>query len=139
MLPNTLVTNEVKNSAGTEVEFQRLSTNGRSTEFAAINEAPSLPHRLSVKHQETGEGMKQRRRSLIRIDKTVISGVDNLTPITVSAYIVVDLPVGAMSTSAEAANALAEVVSFTASLGANTTILYDGTGNGAVCLLSGGL
>jgi hypothetical protein len=31
------------------------------------------------------------------------------------------------------------LMSFMASLGASTTILYDGTGNGANALLSGGL
>jgi hypothetical protein len=139
MLSNTLNTNEVKNAAGTEVEFSRLSTSQRETVFAQIAETPSLPHRLSIKHQEIGSGMKQRRRSLVRIDKTIISGVDTVTPITVSAYFVLDAPVGAMSAITEATNAVAEVVSFMASLGASTTILYDGTGNGANAVLTGGL
>lgn len=138
MLSNTLNTNEVKNSAGSEVEFTRLSTNERSTVFAQIAETPSSPHRLSIAHQETGVGMKKRRRSVVRIDKTVISGVDSVTPITVSAYIVLDFPVGASTTSAEAANTLAELLSFSTTLG-GTTVLYDGTGNGASALLSGGL
>lgn len=139
MLSNTLNTNEVKNSAGTEVEFTRLSISDRQTEFAQIAETPSAQHRLKISHQETGLGMKKRRRSLIRVDKTTVSGVDSTTPITTSAYIVLDLPVGASTSTAEAANVLAELVSFVASLGANTTILYDGTGNGASCLLNGGL
>lgn len=139
MLSNTLNTNEIKNSAGAEVEFSRLSTSDRQTVFSQIAETPSAPHRLTVSHQETGAGMKKRRRSVIRFDKTVISGVDSVTPITVSAYTVLDYPVGASATSAEAANVLAELMSFLASLGANTTILYDCTGNGAVTLLSGGL
>jgi hypothetical protein len=37
------------------------------------------------------------------------------------------------------ANVVANVMSFAASLGASTTILYDCTGNGAVTLLSGQL
>jgi hypothetical protein len=139
MLSNTLVTNEVKNAAGTEVEFSRISTNGRETVFAQSGETPSLPHRLSIKHQESGSGMKLRRRSVVRVDKTVISGVDSVTPITVSAYIVLDAPIGAMSAITEATNVCAELVSFCASLGASTTILYDGTGNGVATLLSGGL
>lgn len=139
MLSNTLNTNEIKNSAGTEVEFSRLSTSDRSTVFAQISETPSAPHRLSISHQEIGAGMKKRRRSLVRFDKTVISGVDSITPITVSAYCVLDHPVGASTTNAEAANVLAELMSFVASLGASTTILYDGTGNGAAALLNGGL
>jgi len=107
--------------------------------FAQIAETPSAPHRLTIAHQETGTGMKKRRRSVVRIDKTVISGVDTVTPITVSAYAVLDFPVGASSTSAEATNVVAELMSFLASSGANTTILFDGTGNGAAVLLSGGL
>jgi len=139
MLSNTLNTNEVKNSAGTEVEFTRLSIADRATVFGQIAETLSQPHRLQIKHQESGSGMKLRRRSLVRFDKTVISGVDSATPITISAYAVLDLPVGAMTSAAEAAHVVAELMSFLASLGASTTILYDGTGNGAAALLSGGL
>jgi len=139
MLSNTLNTNEVKNSAGSEVEFTRLSISDRQTEFAQIAETPSAQHRLKISHQETGMGMKKRRRSLIRVDKTTVSGVDSSTPITTSAYVVLDLPVGASTSTAEAANVIAELLSFCASLGASTTILYDGTGNGASCLLNGGL
>jgi hypothetical protein len=139
MLSNTLNTNEIKNSAGTEVEFSRLSTGIRDTVFAQISETPYLPHRLAIKHQETGSGLSKRRRSVVRFDKTVISAVDNLTPITYSAYGVLDYPVGAATTSAEAAHVLAELMSFMASLGASTTILYDCTGNGAATMLNGGL
>jgi hypothetical protein len=139
MLSNTLNTNEVKDSAGAEVEFTRLSIADRKTVFAKIGETPSLPFRLTIQHQETGSGLKLRRRSVVRVDKTTISGVDSITPITNSAYIVLDTPLGASTTSAEAANTLAALVSFVASLGASTTILYDGTGNGAAVLLGGSL
>jgi len=139
MLSNSLNTNEVKNSGGTEVEFSRLSTSDRQTVFSQVAETPSAPHRLTISHQETGSGMKQRRRSVVRFDKTVISGVDSVTPITVSAYTVLDFPVGASTTAAEAANVIAELISFCASLGADTTILYNGTGNGAAALLNGSL
>lgn len=139
MLSNTLNTNEIKNAAGTEVEFSRISTNERSTEFSQITEAPSAPHRLKIQHQEVGSGLKKRRRSVCRFDKTVVSTVDSVTPVTVSAYVVLDAPVGALIANTEMANVLAELMSFCASLGASTTILYDGTGNGAATLLSGGL
>jgi hypothetical protein len=140
-LANTLNTNEIKNAAGTEVEFQRLGDGPtpRSTVFAQISEAPALPHRLNISHNESGQGLKKRRRSLVRFDKTVISTVDNETPVTVSAYIVLDAPVGALAASTELTNVVAELMSFVASLGASTTILYDGTGNGAQVLLNGGL
>lgn len=139
MLANTLNTNEIKNAAGAEVEFSRLQTSDRTTTFAQIAETYSLPHRLNISHQESGAGLKKRRRSVVRIDKTVISPVDLVTPVTISAYCVVDIPVGAINTTSEVSNALAELMSFLASTGATTTILYDCTGNGAVALVSGGL
>jgi len=139
MLSNTLVTNEIKNAAGTEIEFGRLSTSNRETVFSQVGETPSQPHRLSIKHQESGKDLKLRRRSLVRFDKTVISGVDSITPVTVSAYIVLDCPIGAMSSIAEATNVIAELLSFCATTGAATTVLFDGTGNGATTLLTGGL
>jgi hypothetical protein len=137
MLSNTLVTNEVKNAAGTEVEFSRISSTARTTEFAQVAETPNLPHRLKISHQEIGSGTSLRRRSVVRFDKTVAGA--SLTPRTVSAYAVVDAPVGDLSASTEIKNVIAELMSFCASLGASTTILYDGTGNGAVVLVDGGL
>lgn len=139
MLANTLNTNEIKNAAGTEVEFSRLSTSNRETIFQQVAETPSQPHRLVIKHQESGKDLKLRRRSLCRIDKTVISGVDSVTPVTVSAYIVLDAPIGAMSAITEATNVVAELLSFCATTGAATTVLFDGSGNGAKALLEGGL
>jgi hypothetical protein len=76
---------------------------------------------------------------LVRFDKTIVSTVDNVTPVTISAYTVFDAPVGAMAAITEGTNVIAELISFMASLGASTTILYDGTGNGANALLTGGL
>jgi hypothetical protein len=138
VLSNTLNTNEVKNAAGTEVEFSRLSISERQTEFAQIAETPSAPHRLKVAHQESGGGINKRRRSVIRVDKTVISSVDSETPVTVSAYTVLDAPIGALTAGTEMANVLAELGSFVWTNATNTH-LYDGTGNGATVLLSGGL
>jgi hypothetical protein len=139
MLSNTLNTNEVKNSAGTEVEMTHLEQLDRKRVFSQINESPALPHRLTIQHQETGTGLKKRRRSVVRVDKTTMSGVDATLPITTSSYLVLDHPVGASSTGAEAANVIAEVLSFCATTGAATTVLFDGTGNGAAVLLNGGL
>lgn len=136
-LSNTLNTNEVKNSAGVEQEFSHFAQKDRSHEWALSTETPSLPHRLLVSHQETGSGLKKRRRSVVRVDKTTMSGVDVTLPITTTAYVVLDHPVGASLSNAEAANVLANLMSFIASTGATTTILYDGTGNGAAALLSG--
>jgi hypothetical protein len=48
-------------------------------------------------------------------------------------------PIGGIETNAQAQLVLAYMMSFLASLGASTTILYDGTGNGAKTLLEGSL
>jgi len=138
MLSNTLNTNEVKNAAGTEVEFTRIRSDGRSTVFAQIAESPSLQHRLSISHEETGSGIKARRRSKHRIDKTSISSVDSVTPVTTSFYCVLDAPIGALSSNAEMKTVIAELTSFLATLGTNT-FLYDGTGTGAAALLDGSI
>lgn len=139
MLVNTLNTNQIKNSAGTEVEFDRRAISDQKTEFKQVAETPSLPHRLNIAHQEIGSGFKKRRRSMFRFDKTVMSTVDATVPCTVSGYVVLDSPVGALTTNAEPANVLAEVMSFLANDGSNTTILYAGTGCGADVLLNGSL
>jgi hypothetical protein len=139
MLTNTLNTNEVKNAAGTEEEFTRLSISDRSTIFARISETPSLPHRLTINHSESGTGINRRRRSVVRVDKTIAGQIDTTVPMRCSAYTVADIPIGNMSTNALSADVVANLVSFVASLGASTTILYDGTGNGAVALISGGI
>jgi hypothetical protein len=50
-----------------------------------------------------------------------------------------DIPVGDIADFSETKNVLAELLSFCASLGASTTILYDCTGNGAATLINGTL
>lgn len=139
MIPTTLNTNEVKNSAGTEQEFNRLSQEGRKLVFALNGETPSSPHRITISHGETGSGLSLRRRSLVRVDKTIAGQVETSSPMTITAYAVVDLPIGNMTAYAEATNVVANLVSFLASRGASTTILYDGTGCGAEALINGTL
>jgi len=140
MLSDNLVTNEIKNAAGAEVEFQHYEhLTGRGRIFAKKGESPSYPHRLTIKHSETGTGVKLRRRSAIRFDETSLSQVDSVTPITDSVYVVVDSAVGHHTTSAKLTDLIANLMSFLASTGATTTILYDGTGNGAVVLRDGSL
>lgn len=139
MLANTLVTNEVKGSTGAEVEFTRLSINGRTTEFAKIGESPASPHRLSIKHTESGTGISRRRRSVVRVDKTIESDVDQTRQVTDSAMLILDHACGAETTSANAAEVIANILSFCATTGAATTVLFDGTGNGAKALIEGGV
>lgn len=139
MLANTLSTNEIKNAAGVEQEFTRLSQGIRDTVFALVTETPSAPHRLSIKHAESGKGTDLRRRSLIRFDKTVTGQVDSTKAAVISAYAVVDIPLGNLTSYDEAKNVLANLMSFMATTGAATTVLFDCTGNGAVTALSGTL
>jgi len=68
MLPTHLTTNEVKNAAGTEVEFLRFDAAGRTVEFQQSAETPNLEHRLKTSHQESGSGVNERRRSMARVD-----------------------------------------------------------------------
>lgn len=139
MIANTLNTNEIKSPTGAEREFQRLSSNGRSTEFGLIIETPSLPHRMKVSHQETGSGSNRRRRSVLRFDKAMASPVDPTKYPSVSAYIVLDRPIGHEVNDDNAKEVLANLMSFLATTGAGTTVLFDCTGNGAANLLSGGI
>ena len=138
MLANDLVTNEIKNRAGTEVEFTRISTGpGAETVFAQKGESPSSKHRLSIKHAEFGTGVDARRRSLIRFDKTVGGEVDSLRASTNSVYIVADVNIGNLNTMIVVQDLIAELLSFCATTGAATTVLFDGTGNGAQALING--
>lgn len=139
MLANDLVTNEIKNGLGNEVEFTHIDfpVSGRSRIFASKVETPTNPNRLTIKHVETGTGVNKRRRSLVRFDLTTTGQVDSTQPMTTSAYLVLDAPVGNMSAFSSANNCLAQLVSFVASTGASTTILYDCSGNGAACLING--
>jgi len=139
MLTNTLNTNEVKNASGTEVEFTRLSVGDRKTEFSQIGETPALPNRLAISHAESGTGITRRRRSVIRFDRTTAGELDTTVNVKSSAYLVLDSPIGNLTASTAAKAVLAQLVSFVASLGASTTILYDCTGNGADCLVNGGI
>jgi hypothetical protein len=139
-LPTTLNTNEVKNSAGTEVEFNRLGPGvGRSVVFAQNGEAPYAPRRLTISHVETGVGVLRRRRGLIRFDYSTTGQYDSTKIERISAYTVLDSPIGNLTANDIPTHVLAYLNSFMASLGASTTILYDGTGNGTQALLTGGL
>lgn len=138
MFPLNLTTNEVKDSAGTEIEFLRQSVLGRKLVFAKSGESPNLPYRLGVSHEELGTGLKLRRRSQLWVKKTFLAA-DGLTPVTELAYTVSDSPVGAVAANTEHKNVLANLMSLLASQGATTTILFDCTGYGAAALLDGSM
>jgi hypothetical protein len=132
-----LITNEIKNAAGGSVNFTQISLGPRESKYKQSNELPAYPVRLTIKHSETGVGTALRRRSLVRFDKTVVGGVDVTKLVTISAYAVLDYPVGNQAVDTNAKDVQAHLLSFCASLGVTTTILYDNTGNGARALLAG--
>jgi hypothetical protein len=140
MLPINLNTNEVKDASGTEVEFLGKETGpGAKRIFAKNGEAPHLKHRIQFSHLETGSGINRRRRSLFRVDKESISTVDSLTTVATIGYIVLDTPVGAVTSDNEAEAVMANIMSLLATTGAGTTVLFDGTGYGARALIDGSL
>jgi len=140
MLSNSLNTNEIKNAAGTEEEFQSIDVGpGRTRIFAKIGEIYSRQHRLKIQHLETGSGLKLRRRSNFRFDKTVISDVDLVTPASIMFGVTIDIPVGLLVATTEVDNVCANGMSFLSSDGTSTTILFSGAGNGAKALREGSL
>lgn len=139
MLANTLNTNEIKNASGTEQEFQRLKMGDGRTEFAKIGESPANPHRLIVSHQETGSGTNRRRRSVVRFDLTTISSFDTSRFVKDSCYVVLDRSIGDQTDDSTSKTLLANLMSFLATTGAGTTVLFDCTGTGASNLLTAGI
>jgi len=139
MFNNTLVTNEIKNAAGTEKEFQRISTgDGRAT-FAFIGESPAYPHRFTIAHQEVGSGINQRRKSVLRFDKTEAGAVNANFSYKNGIWIVVDRGIGQETTDVNIKDLLANMMSLLATTGAGTTVLFDCTGTGASNLISRGI
>lgn len=137
-LPTALNTNEVKNSAGTEVEFVRQDGGtGRKLVYQQVAETPNAPHRITFSHAETGSGADLVRRSLSRVDKTV-TGVSG-KPRIISFYEVGVIPVGDISTLDEVKNVQAELISLVASTGADTVVKFDCTGTAAAAVVNGTL
>jgi len=143
MLPTNLNTNEVKDSAGAEQEFTRHSTLGTAVIFKDAAEAPNLQHRLTVSHKEIGDGSARRRRSVVRFDLDVDTdttvATDAVKPAKISAYTVVDIPVGALNDYTDVTSLVANLISFLATTGSGTTVLFDGTGHGSSALINGTL
>jgi len=137
MLPANLNTNEVKDAAGTEVEFTHQSEQGRKRVFQKIGELYAYPQHIIIQHDEKGVGVKKVRRSNLSIQITELSGVDSLTPITPFISLTLSLPVGLMATNATAARLCAYMGSFGWLTGADSTLKYDGSGTGIAALLAG--
>lgn len=138
-LPTNLTTNEVKDSGGIENEFNRLAALDRKVIFARNGEVPNSPHRITVSHSEIGAGISARRRSVVRVDRVDVGGMDADKPVSFSAYCVVDIPIGNITNYDTAKNVLANLMSLLATTGAGTTVLFDCTGYGAAALINGSL
>lgn len=136
-LPLHLQSSEVKNSAGTEVEFLHRELVGRKKVYAVKDEVPSRPHRITVQHEDIGAGLKLQRRSNFNTIKNVVSEVDEVTVVPIRISTTIQVPSGHLLTATETKNVIAEHMSFLASIGASTTILYDCTGYGAEVLANG--
>jgi len=139
MLPTHLTTNEIKNASGTEVEFLRFDAGQpRKLVFAKSGEAPNYEQRLDVAHIEAGAGVRRRRRSRFGFRIGHLSA-DGVTPTFTLGYQILDIPVGAIADYTYPTLCMAYMMSFCASQGATTTILYDGTGYGAAAQINGTL
>jgi hypothetical protein len=134
MLPTTLLTNEVKDRAGVEVEFEHYSLEGRTHIYARKGGNPSLPCILKVAHQEAGSGLGATQRSQCRVDMDVV-GKSGKT-VRCSAYKVVVIPKGELDDLDDVKDVSAMLDSFCSTTGAGTTVLFDGSGNGDSALIN---
>jgi hypothetical protein len=80
-----------------------------------------------------------RRRSVQRVDKSFISEVDGESIVKGFFQITCDLPIGHMTDYDEAKTMAANLMSFFATTGAGTTVLFDCSGYGAAALVNGSL
>lgn len=138
-LPTNLTTNEVKDRAGTEVEFLFREEVGRSREYQKSGETPSLPERIKVQHQETGKNISLVRRSNLRVTKTVMSQVDSVTPVQIIFSGTLQVPQGHLNDLNATKDVMSYVNSILGTTGAGTTVLFDGTGTAATALINGTL
>jgi hypothetical protein len=135
MLNNTLNTNEVKDRAGVEIELERRSTGpGQITEFKKLNETAGLPVRLSIKHETSGTGTKATRRSVV--EALITNENSDGEKVTSIARLSVVHPLGLADDYNGLKDAIAMILSFCATTGAATTVLLDGSGNGANALIN---
>jgi len=138
MLPDTLNTNQVRTSAGVEVELQLTLNEGRLKQWEKFPAVPSKPIKLVVQHQVISKDFKERRRSKIGVAIRHASEVDPTILVDSQAYIVIDTPQGAMNTTTVLADSIAMLLSFVGTTD-GTTLLLNGNGNGAQALLNGAM
>jgi hypothetical protein len=141
-LPQNLNTNEIKSAAGAEVEFTRsggLPNKPNSVRFIYAGASPAYPITMYVSHEETGSGLTLVRKSLVSFDRTIAGQIDITKQARIRMYGVLINPIGQLSSLTAPTEVMANFNSFMSSLGASTTILYDGTGSGSAAMLAGTL
>lgn len=144
MLPTNLNTNEVKNAAGTELEFYRrgpLPSNPMSLEFAWVSEVPGRPFRMHFAHQEQGDSRNKVRRSLHKTIHWLDSSqlIDATIPSFCMVTTVFQIPIGNLTTLTTIKDVGACHGSSLMSRGADSTILFNCTGVGMEALVNGSL
>lgn len=140
-LPINLNTNEVKDRAGTEVEYLWREDLGRAREWMKSGEQPAYPMRIKIQHREVGKPGSPslvRQSNLLTTD-TVVSQVDTVTPTQIRFSTTAYVPIGHLTDLNAVKDAGAKHISMLASLGASTTILYDNTGTALAALTNGTL
>lgn len=140
-LPTNLNTNEIKNAAGTEVEFLSAPQRGDGSTkvYSKSGAQPNLRELVSVSHTETGVGLKRLRRSVAQASKEFLSESDNVTPARIRLYKVAEVPVGHLTSMTKVKEVAAWMISGEASDGTSTTIKYDCTGTLTDALVNGTL
>lgn len=138
MLPDTLNANQIKDKAGAGVNtFESVNDEGRTRLFRNTAAAYNRPHELAIKHRETGVGLKLIRDSVI-ICSLVVTGDDG-NPVKVEYLQRLRVPMGNLASQDPVKEVIANGLSFSATTGAASTVLFDGTGNGAIALRNGSL
>lgn len=127
-LPTDLLTNEVKDRAGAEVEFEHLSLDGREHLYKKKGAAPNQPVILRIAHQVNGTGIEAVRRSVVRVDATLTGASGK--PRNMFVQKTWSIPEGDLADLNLAKDLSAMIDSFCATTGAATTVLFDGSGSG---------
>lgn len=137
-LPQSLVTNEVKNASGVEREFIfRDNSQPRTLEWAASGEIPYLAERIRVVHSDVGKpGLSLVRRSNIRCFKRVV-GYDGTTLGDIIDSRTLTIPIGLLANYDSVKEVAAWMNSICSTTGAGTTVLFDGSGTAMAALIAG--
>jgi hypothetical protein len=135
-LADNLNTNELKNEAGTEVEYLNFDKGSRMKEWFKSGEVPGLPSHLKIQHREIGEGVDKKRQSNISLYITEIGSVDTTKQAKSIGSFSTTVPIGNIPNFAKITTVMACLGSLCYTNGTNTFV-YDGTTPGAAALING--